>query len=416
MKKLLFTLIIVLVLVPAGIVWIAYNPPQDGGYLLIAYGTKTIEMSLWLAGLIVFVALFLVWLCWWFWRSSVRAAKGLGDLLTFGGSERAQKRTVSGLVDFIEGNWQQAHKKLMRAAPKMDSPLINYLAAARSAYEMGDQTEARRLLTLAQTTTPDSELAVALTQARMELLEKNYDQCLATLLRVKPQAPQNPVLLDLLRQVYLAREDWDGLLRIFERLRSYKICSPQELAELEIRIHSEQLKKEGWLCQKLLQSDRLSRLQAAWAKLPGSLQKNLDLQAVYARQLAVNSEDQEAELLIRKALVKDWHSDMVYVYGRLRGRDLRQQIRTAEDWLVNHTQDPVLLLTLARLSMRNQLWGKAREYFKESLRIQRDPEVCAELARLLEAMGEHQKSTDYYQMGLGLTTNALPELPLPKKL
>ena len=69
--------------------------------------------------------------------------------------------------------------------------------AARSAYEMGDRAEADRLLALASKTTPDSELAVALVQARMDLLSKNYDQCLANLLRIKNKAPQNPVVLDL---------------------------------------------------------------------------------------------------------------------------------------------------------------------------------------------------------------------------
>lgn len=411
MKKLLLMLVVILGLG----VWIVYSSPEDGGYLLVMVGGKTIEMSLWLAALIFLSLMFIAWLIWRIWRGGFSAAQRLSDYVNFGGSERAQKRTLNGLVDYIEGNWLQARKQLLRAAPKVEAPLINYLAASRSAYEMGDQPEATRLLKLAGEL-PDSELAVALTQARMELLNKHYDQCLATLMRVKPKAPQNPVLLDLLRQVYLAREDWDGLLRIFERLRSYKIDTPQALEQLEVKIHSELLKKEGALCQRILQAERLPRLRAAWAKVPGSMQKHPDVIAAYARQLALCSEDQEAELLLRKALSKQVHPDMVYIYGRIRGSDIRMQLRVVEDLQVQHPRDPHLLFCLGRLSMRNQLWGKARESFRDSLSIRHDPEVCAELARLLDAMGEHQKSTDYYQMGLGLTTNALPELPLPKKL
>lgn len=411
MKKLLLMLLVILGLG----VWIVYSSPEDGGYLLIMVGGKTIEMSLWLAALIVLSLMFITWLIWRLWRGGFSAAQRLSDYVNFGGSERAQKRTVNGLVDYIEGNWLQARKQLLRAAPKVEAPLINYLAASRSAYEMGDQPEAMRLLKLASEL-PDSELAVALTQARMELLNKDYDQCLATLLRVKPKAPQNPVLLDLLRQVYLAREDWDGLQRIFERLRSYKIDTPQALELLEVKIQSELLKKEGVLCQRVLQAERLPRLRAAWAKVPGNMQKHPDVIAAYARQLALCSEDQEAEVLLRKALSKQLHPEMVYIYGRIRGSDIRMQLRVVEDLQVQHPRDPHLLFCLGRLSMRNQLWGRARESFRDSLNIRHDPEVCAELARLLDAMGEHQKSTDYYQMGLGLTTNALPELPLPKKL
>jgi HemY protein len=411
MKRILLALILLLVFSA----WVLYSSPEDGGYLLIAFGSKTIEMSLWLAGLIIFVTVFLLWLCWWILSGSVSVARNLGDLLSFGGSERAQKRTASGMIDYIEGNWQQAHKKLLRAAPKVEAPLLNYLAAARSAYQMGNYAEAKRILTVATNTTPDNELAVALTQAQMELDSKQYDQCLATLMQVKSQAPQNPVLLDLLRQVYLARQDWDGLQGIIDRLRNYKIISPQELAQLEIQIHREQLKKSCAPAQNLIQAERMPSLKNAWAKVPAALQKNPEIIFVFAQQLALNFEDQEAELLIRKAVLKEWHQGMVYLYGRLRGRDSRQQMRTAEEWLVNHPQDPILLLTLGRLSMRNELWGKARDYFKESLRIKRDPEVYAELARLLDNMGEHQKGTDYYQLGLGLTMPPLPDLPQPKK-
>lgn len=411
MKKMLFIIVAVL----SFVVWVMWSQPEDGGYLLIAFGSKTVEMSLWFAAMLVILTWFTVWLILRLLSGTLHVTRNISGYLSFGGSERAQKRTNSGLIDYIEGNWLQARKKLIRAAPKVEAPLINYLTAARSAYEMGDRAEADRLLALASKTGPDSELAVALVQARMDLLSKNYDQCLANLLRIKNQAPQNPVVLDLLRQVYIARQDWDALQGIFDRLRSYKIGSAEELTQLEIKLHSERLKREGEQCRLLLQGDRLPRLRAAWDKVPVNLQKNSDLLAVYTRQLAINSEDQEAEQIIRKALAREWHPDMVYVYGRIRGRDAKQQLRTAEDWLRTHHRDAGLLLTLGRLSLRNHVWGSARDYFNESLRIKRDPEVYAELARLLEHLGEQQKSADFYQQALSLTTEPLPELPLPVK-
>ncbi|MDG6404676.1 hypothetical protein QCD79_33735, partial [Pseudomonas quasicaspiana] len=37
---------------------------------------------------------------------------------------------------------------------------------------------------------------------------------------------------------------------------------------------------------------------------------------------------------------------------------------------------------------QSSLWGKARDYLETSLRLQRNPETCAELARLLGQLGE----------------------------
>ena len=410
MKKLLF---IVVALFAFGL-WVMFSPPEDGGYMLIAFGSKTFEMSLWFAALVYIVSILVIWLAARLLFGSFYIVRNFSEYMSFGGSERAQKRTASGLVDYIEGNWLQARKKLLRAAPKVDAPLINYLAAARSAYELGDRAEAEKLLTIASETGPDAELAVALTRARMELSSKQYDQCLMTLLRIKGKAPQNPVLLDLLCEVYIARQDWDSLHGIIDRLRSYKIRSPEDLAQLELTIHRERLKKIGEEVRLLLQGDRLPKLRAAWERVPAYLQKDNDMIDVYARQLAINFEDQEAESLVRKALSKEWHPGLVHLYGRLRGRDPRQQLTTAEAWLKQHPRDAVLLLTLGRLCLRNEIWGSSRDYFNESLRIKRDPETFAELARLLESLGETQRSSDYYQQALGMAALGLPELPQPK--
>ncbi|HTF84745.1 MAG TPA: heme biosynthesis HemY N-terminal domain-containing protein, partial [Cellvibrio sp.] len=66
MKKLLF---IVVVLFAFGL-WVMLSPPEDGGYLLIAYGSKTIEMSLWFAALVIILSIFVAWLVLRLWLGS----------------------------------------------------------------------------------------------------------------------------------------------------------------------------------------------------------------------------------------------------------------------------------------------------------------------------------------------------------
>lgn len=411
MKKWLFIFIALLIFA----VWVVFNPPEDSGYLLLSWGGKSLETSLWFAALVLVALVVLVWFTWRLLKGSVRVARRLAEFFNPGGSERAQKRTASGLIDFIEGNWEQAHTKLLRAAPKMDVPLINYLAAARSAWELGHKTESLEILQNTLIKVPGSELAVALTQARMELQDNHHEDALKTLLKVKPLAPQNPVLLDLLRQVYLARDDWDGIERILDRLRSLKVCKPDVLHELELQLHRHRLQEAGIATRVQPQRERLGLLQSAWGRVPGKWQKEAALVLAYAEQLAYSAEDQEAEMQLRKHLSREWCAAMVPLYGRLRGADLRAQMRMIENWLEQHPKDAQLLLALGRLSLRNQLWGKARDYFLESLRCAPSPETCAELARLLDAMGEGPQSHTYYQQALDLALPPLPEMPLPPK-
>jgi len=79
-------------------------------------------------------------------------------------------------------------------------------------------------------------------------------------------------------------------------------------------------------------------------------------------------------------------------------------LKFAESLLAGHARDPILLLTLGRLSSRSNLWGKAKGYLEESIDVKPMPESYRELATLLEKQGEHVAANVYYQKGLTLAT------------
>ena len=133
----------------------------------------------------------------------------------------------------------------------------------------------------------------------------------------------------------------------------------------------------------------------------------------YAEQLRQLGAQGEAEEVLRGALKRNYDSHLVRLYGLLRGKDPVKQLQTAEGWLKAHPADPSLLLTLGRLCLQNSLWGKARDYLENSLKLQRNPEACAELARLLAQLGETDRSNQLFQEGLNLLDERLLALPLP---
>ncbi|MFT7373882.1 MAG: HemY protein, partial [Oleiphilaceae bacterium] len=82
----------------------------------------------------------------------------------------------------------------------------------------------------------------------------------------------------------------------------------------------------------------------------------------------------------------------------------------AENWLKQKPNNSMLLLTLGRLSLRNELWGKALEYFKVSARIHPSPETYGELSRLSLKLNKSDPAL-FTELIVSL---ALPDLPLPK--
>ena len=106
---------------------------QDSGYVLMSFGNYTVEMSLALL-LLGLAALFGA--LYFGIRVLVRTLhlpKDVREWKQKRGSRLAQQAMTRGLLEISEGNWRAAEKRLVRFAGRSETPLLNYLAAARAA-------------------------------------------------------------------------------------------------------------------------------------------------------------------------------------------------------------------------------------------------------------------------------------------
>ncbi len=372
---------------------------RGDGYLLIAYGTKTIEMTLWVAALALVVIYLVIWFARKLLIGSAEMVRRFREIFLFGSVERAQKRAATGMVDYLTGDWLEARKKLLRTLDKVEYPLANYIAAARSSFEMGDEAEADNILDKALSLA-HSELPVALTRARLHVQAERYEEAIGILKPIDIKMPRQPAVLDLMHHIYIAQKNWRALEDLFPAMRKAKVLSNIEFEALEQMLACEKMKSLSEQVKALLVAERLPALQNLWRSYSRSLQKNPAVIAVYAEALATHYQDQEAEVLVRKALSNDWYEPLVNLYGRLQVKEIHSQIRNLEAWLKHQPQDATLLLSLGRVMLRNQQWELARDYFQRSMNLQASVETTMEMARLMEKMGDHKKSSDLYQQGL----------------
>ncbi|MNM98584.1 putative protoheme IX biogenesis protein [compost metagenome] len=217
-----------------------------------------------------------------------------------------------------------------------------------------------------------------------------------------------------MQRLYQQRGDWPALIRLLPELRKDKALPAAELAELERRAWGENLSLAGH--QEQQGEAGRQALELAWQQLTAAQRQEPQLTVAYAEQLRQFGAEVEAEEVLRSALKRNYDSHLARLYGLVRGSDSARQLQTAEGWLKQHPEDPSLLLTLGRLCLQNRLWGKARDYLESSLRIERNPEACAELARLLAQLGDTGRSNQLFQEGLGLLDKRLLALPLPEAI
>ena len=384
---------------------------EDAGYVLIAYKSFRYESSVW-ATLALIVVL---WLLIWGIKllvELVTASTGLVNPWSRRNrSRRVQIAIEQGQMDLAEGRWASAQKHLARAAEAERQPLLFYLGAARAANELGHYEESDKLLERALQRQPQAELAIALSHAQLQVDRADTDGALNTLKAMHERHPHNVQVLRQLQRLHQQRGDWTALIRLLPELRKDKVLPAKELAELESRAWGQNL---NLAAQRETEGEAaLQSLQRAWQQLTSAQRQEPALVLAYAEQLRQLGAQGEAEEVLRGALKRNYDSHLVRLYGLLRGKDPVKQLQTAEGWLKAHPADPSLLLTLGRLCLQNSLWGKARDYLENSLKLQRNPEACAELARLLAQLGETDRSNQLFQEGLNLLDERLLALPLP---
>ncbi len=393
--RLLFSALAVLI----GAVALALLAHQDPGYVLISRGDWTVETTLALVVVVLvggfLLAYALIRLLAQLWRmpGGVRGWRNRQQL------RRARNATHHGLVELSEGHWREAERTLIKHAGHSELPLLNYLSAARAAQKQGAPERRDRYLQLALKSMPDANLAVELTQAELQLVSGQLEQSLATLMHLRSIAPRHGYVLQLLARLYERMGSWGDLLDLLPELRKRQAIEEKELQRLEFTVHRELLAIAG-------RSGRRQALHEAWHRVPRALRQNDALVYDYARHLMCSGDAAAAEGLLRASLQRQWNERLVYLYGLVQGPDPAKQLAHAEGWLKGRERNADLLLSLARLCLRNQLWGKARSYLEASLAAGPRPEAYNEMGALLEQLDEHESATGYYRQGLILAADA----------
>lgn len=404
MKRTFLILLIVVVIAAALGMFIV----EDPGYVLISWKSFRYESSLWL-----FFAVFAILLAVLYGIRTLFKMALLSTGLINPWSRRNQRRRArhaaeQGSLELAQGHWKSALRHLRRATQGEDLPLPYFLGAARAAEKLGHSDEADELLEHALLKQPEAEVAIALVHADLQQQRTDDAGAQITLQAMHELHPHNTEILLRLQALLRQQQDWPALIGLLPALRKCTELSTDKLHSIEYQAWS------GRLATATLGSDQhdteqaLKSLANAWQGLSNRLQHDPQLVAAYASELLRLDAHEQAEPLLRQALRANLNDSLIELYGRTQGSDPARQLHTAESWLLQAPDNPVLLRALGRLSIRNQLWGKARDYLENSLRLDRQAHTCAELARLLNQLGDIKRSNQLFAESFQLLEQASP--------
>ncbi|PTQ91071.1 heme biosynthesis protein HemY [Agitococcus lubricus] len=381
----------------------------DNGYVLIAWQQSSIEMSLALALLLMLLSVLILF-------SAIELLLGvfgvrilLRKWLQRRRYQQAQQHFHKGLYWSSLAEYKQAEKAFARSAEFASEGLAAYLAAADAAQQQGAIQRAEDYLQRADI--PAHRIPVQMARIRLWMATGQWEVAASSLKLFYQHDRKQTIIAELLIEVLVKLQAWPDLIELLPLLT--KTLAYQESPA---SLNDAYQRSMQWLVQTGSRVDKvatLKRLRDFWATIPNFAQQNIEIILSYAQAVVAIGFDEEAEDLIRSTLDQEWHNGLVELYGRLRYSQPEQSLAKAKEWLKKRPQNPVLLLTLGRLSMQNRLWDDAKAYFEQSLTLHKNTETYAEFVRLLQHLNDPE-ANHYLIAGLNqLISKPLPNLPLP---
>ena len=368
---------------------LAFLMVRDPGYVLVSYDGGTMETSLWFALACLVLLALLVYLLGFLIRRLARSGPAVSGWFRWRRTTKARNRSLTGIMLLAEGRWSEAKRALLESADRIDTPLANLLAAARSANELGDYRERDDILALARESTPEARFVVELVRAELQQVAGQWARSIATLNALRERAPRHPMVLKRLFDAYQNSGDFDAVAELAPSLP--KDAAP-DMAGVQAAIWRARFAK----CKA--SADAAEHAHKAWKAMPKRLRSDEEIVIDYVDALAPAA-PVEAEGVLRRGLKKDWREVWIRRYGTV-DSDPVKQLAIAKQWLKTRPEDPVLLLTLGRLAASTGNAEEARSYLEASLEGREDADALAELGRLCSANGETEAANGYLSRAL----------------
>ena len=358
------------------------------GYVLLVAPPWRVEFSLNFFVVVMFalfVALHLVLRLIW------NAASLPRQVAAFRVRQRREK-AVAALLEAVrlmmEGRFARAMKQAGVAYDARESPGLAALIAARAASRLREPTTERAWVLRAADHDSSVRTARLMTEAEIALAGRRFDEARDRLDLLRVSGSRNLAALRLSLRAAQGLGNWGEVARLVRQMEKYRSLTPEQAMPLRRRAHLESIRERA--------GDGLA-LRTYWATIPSAERRDARVTHAMARALIAVGDQAEAQSLIEDYLEREWDSELAGVYGDCRGGDVLGRISHAEGWLKLQPRDARLLLSLGRLCMQSQLWGKAQSYFEASLALAPSREVHVELARLAEGLERGEEAARHYR-------------------
>ena len=367
----------------------------NDGYAILVFPPYRAELSLNLAILLALAIFTLAYLLLRLVVHTLRLPLHVHNFRVRRRQTKGRDALLAALQALFEGRYARAEKSAARAYELEQAPAMSALIAARSAGELRELGRRDQWLARAEEADKDARQARLAVQASLLLDDRQYEEALAVLRELSASGPKRIATERMLMKAHQRLGHWDEVRRLASTLGKRGALAEVAATQLRITAQIEALRQYA---------GDAAGLAECWKRTEDRLDARI---ARTAAQLFIASGDcRRAHEIIAAALRAEWNEDLVLLYGECLGTDLLAQIERAETWLKTRPRDRALLLTLGRLCLAQELWGKAQGHLEASLSVEPSRSAHIALAQLFDRIDKPEDANRHYRASAEATLRA----------
>ena len=376
---------------------LAFRPGD--GYVLLVVPPYRIDFSIGLAVVMLLAGFAIAYALVRLFVHTVRLPEYVRAFRARQKNEKALGALLGALQAWFEGRFSRAEKLATTAWELGAAPGAVSLVAAHAAQRVRNST--RRDLWLKRADDSGSEWRQAALATRGELLveARDFEDARNVLRDLHQSGPKHIATLQLLMRAEQALGRWEEVIHIARLLEKRSGLPREAIQGILVGARIALLQRR---------TNDPSALKAMWRDIPEAERRNVQLASVAARAFMQLGDCHTAHRIIEDALEKNWATQLSLLYSECEDADALSRLEKAEAWLKLHPRDWSLLLTLGRLCVQRELWGKAQSYLEASIAVHPTRTTHIALARLFDRIGRPHDANRHYRASAdaGLVTEA----------
>ncbi|MCW8091114.1 heme biosynthesis HemY N-terminal domain-containing protein [Alteromonas sp. ASW11-130] len=388
MKWLIIAVVAICLLLAAMIV--APEVIGDKGYVLIAMGTLTIEMTVVSLCISLIVAAVLLYILRYVFSRIWSLFRGSHHWFGSWGKRKRQKAFYRGFQALAEGELEEA-KGAFRKTTDGDFDGVNYLAAAQVARHLGEKERMRTLLEQAGEYR-DSTLAAQLVLARLDLEEGRDESALKRLEELEPKHAKHKQVIRLKTEAMARLGHWQELQ---DQLPHWKYVLKDDYVVWAQRIakgkFAEIASKHGAV-----------ELKSHWENLPRKLRNDDAYRCAYVRQLLEQGMHQDAQTCLVNWQRKGPNEFLFPLMKELYLPNPASSIKLLEEWIKQDDTNATYYSTLGHIAYNAGEDVLAEKALLRSVKLAENKEDLLMLAKISERREDNLQALSLYKKGFAV--------------